>query len=337
MYQCFITVGICWLCGWIGARSGPDSFFKQFPQVTFDPAIAKKLLPLSVIFVGMITFNNLCLKYVEVSFYNVARSLTIVFNVVLTYITLGEKTTFKTLSCLGLVIMGFFVGSGGEVNFSIIGTAFGVISSLFVSLNAIQTKKVMPVVDGNQWTLSAYNNINATLMFIPIILLSPERKVLLDSWEILTSPMYWFLMTVGGVFGFLIGIVTIMQIKLTSPLTHNISGTAKSCVQTVLALMIWRNETNFWNMLGVFLVLFGSAAYSYIRNTEMASASAAKAKQVAGATPSEGASSGSSETSKASGEAAAPSGAASAAGSSGGVVMDVEDDADESETAPLRK
>lgn len=33
----------------------------------------------------MVTFNNLCLKYVEVSFYNVARSLTIVFNVGLSF------------------------------------------------------------------------------------------------------------------------------------------------------------------------------------------------------------------------------------------------------------
>ena len=33
-------------------------------------------------FVGMITFNNLCLKHLGVSFYNVGRSLTTVFNVV---------------------------------------------------------------------------------------------------------------------------------------------------------------------------------------------------------------------------------------------------------------
>lgn len=41
-----------------------------------------QVLPLSVVFVGMITFNNLCLKYLGVSFYNVGRSLTTVFNVV---------------------------------------------------------------------------------------------------------------------------------------------------------------------------------------------------------------------------------------------------------------
>ena len=79
------------------------------------------LLPLSIIFVGMITFNNLCLKYVEVSFYNVARSLTIVFNVALSQIILGSTTSARTGLCLLVVICGFFLGAKGEVNFTKIG------------------------------------------------------------------------------------------------------------------------------------------------------------------------------------------------------------------------
>ena len=38
-------------------------------------------------------------------------------------------------------------------------------------------------------------------------------------------------MTLTGVMGFAIGLVTVMQVKATSPLTHNISGTAKAAVQ----------------------------------------------------------------------------------------------------------
>ena len=65
-------------------------------------------------------------------------------------------------------------------------------------------------------------------------------------------------MTLGGIFGFAIGYVTGLQIKVTSPLTHNISGiviyiciksqvvllpgTAKAAAQTVLATQ-WFSET----------------------------------------------------------------------------------------------
>lgn len=275
-FQCVVTVGICWLLGEIGARAAPGSWFKQFPRFTYKPEVAWKLAPLTLIFVSMITFNNLCLKYVEVSFYNVARSLTIVFNVIFTFAMLGQTTSARTLVCLAVVVLGFFVGSESEVNFSLVGTIFGVTSSVFVSLNSIWTKKGMDLVDKNEWALSGYNNMNASLLFLPIILLSGEPEVIASNWTLLISGRYWGLMTLGGIFGFLIGIVTIMQIKLTSPLTHNISGTAKACVQTVLALIIWQNPTNFANMLGVALVLFGSAGYSYVRNMEMAAADAAK-------------------------------------------------------------
>ncbi len=38
-------------------------------------------------------------------------------------------------------------------------------------------------------------------------------------------------MTLTGIMGFAIGLVTVMQVKATSPLTHNISGTAKAAFQ----------------------------------------------------------------------------------------------------------
>lgn len=45
----------------------------------------------------MIATNNLCLKYVGVAFYYIGRSLTTVFNVIFTYVLLGEKFTRKSL------------------------------------------------------------------------------------------------------------------------------------------------------------------------------------------------------------------------------------------------
>ena len=262
-------------------KQGPlpyvGTYFSQFPPVTYDIAIAKRLGSLALIFVGMITFNNLALKYVEVSFYNVARSLTIVFNVVLTYYMLGETTSAQTLGTLGVVIVGFFMGSAGEVHFSFIGAAFGLFSSLFVALNGIFTKTGMKIVDGNSWRLQFYNNLNASFLFLPLIVLSGELTTISANVRLFFSPYFWFVMVLGGVFGFLIGIVTILQISVTSPLTHNISGTAKACVQTILALYIWGNPTTAANLLGTALVLFGSAAYTYVRSNEMDAAKNAKA------------------------------------------------------------
>ena len=119
----------------------------------------------------MIAFNNICLKYVEVSFYNVARSLSIVFNVIFTYYLLGKGTSLKTCSTLTIVILGFYLGIDGEINLSIFGTLAGVLSSVFVSLNSIYTSKVLPAVNNDKSLLLYYNNVNAAFLFLPFIIL----------------------------------------------------------------------------------------------------------------------------------------------------------------------
>jgi GDP-fucose transporter C1 len=57
--------------------------------------------------------------------------------------------------------------------------------------------------------------------------------VLVQHYETLFSGYFWFCMTITGVMGFAIGMVTVMQIKATTPLTHNISGTAKAAFQVL--------------------------------------------------------------------------------------------------------
>ena len=56
---------------------------------------------------------------------------------------------------------------------------------------------------------------------------------------------------------------------MTSPLTHNISGTAKACAQTVLACIYFREEkTSLW-WLSNLVVLAGSGSYTEVKRQEM--------------------------------------------------------------------
>jgi GDP-fucose transporter C1 len=288
-YQCVITAMICWCAGKCGERAqrqpsnnysavsqneaegapqAKPSFFAQFPKAEYVGGTAKRIFPLSLVFVGMITFNNLCLKWVEVSFYNVARSLTIVFNVFFSRILLGMPTSSTTMCCLLVVIFGFVLGSHGELNFSVKGTIAGICSSLFVSLNSIYTKMVLPAVDDNHWRLTFYNNINAVLLFIPLVTYFEGKIVIAAINNQLQSATFWSAMTVAGFFGFSIGIVTVLQIKATSPLSHNISGTAKAAVQSMMAFYIWGNEATLLGVLGIFTVLGGSLLYTFVKMNE---------------------------------------------------------------------
>jgi GDP-fucose transporter C1 len=268
-YQCLVALIIVVLVDKV-ARS-TTRWKNSLPPLVLKPSTMKAVLKLSIIFVAMITFNNLCLKYVGVAFYFVGRSLTTVFNVILTFVILGQKTSIPAIICCLVIIFGFFLGvdqegEGGAL--SILGVIFGVLASLFVSLNAIYTKSVLTAVDNSIWLLTFYNNINACLLMIPLMIVTGEFQVLFN-YDQLTDLTFWALMTTSGFFGFGIGYITGLQIKVTSPLTHNISGTAKACAQTLIAV-IWFNEIKsalWWLSNG--LVIFGSGAYTRVKQLEM--------------------------------------------------------------------
>eukprot|EP01040_Poterioochromonas_malhamensis_P006419 gene6419-6914_t len=267
-FQCFVTCLVCIALGNIGEMSRKNglkyTFFEEFPLVRYRPIAGIAVLPLSIVFVGMIAFNNLCLQYVEVSFYNVARCLSLVFNVIFTYFLLGKTTTFSTCGTLLVVILGFILGINGEINFSLFGTASGVVSSVFVSLNSIYTSKVLPRVDNDKSLLLYYNNFNACLLFIPLVAFL-EYQILVDNKDKFFSWYFWISMTISGIMGYGIGLVTVLQVKATSPLTHNISGTAKAAVQSLMAFYIWGNEATVKGIVGLLLVVFGSGLYTWVQ------------------------------------------------------------------------
>jgi GDP-fucose transporter C1 len=213
-------------------------------------------------------FNNLCLKYVEVSFYQVARSLTIMANIALTYLILGKTTSTTQLAGCGIVVLGFVLGTLGElgaINATFRGVVFGILSSGFVALYAIYVKKVLPAVGDDSWLLMIYNNVNASLI-MPVCFVVLGELTPIAASDALFSSDYLFTLLIAGALGFLINIATFLQIQVTSPLTHNVVGTFKAAVQTVFAVVFYQNPTTIVFWLGFILTLGGSMLYFSARN-----------------------------------------------------------------------
>ncbi|XP_071438652.1 GDP-fucose transporter 1 [Hetaerina americana] len=270
-YQCLVSSLICFAMSKVSKICPSIISFPDGSPLKWD--VVRKILPLSLLFTGMIAFNNLCLKHVGVAFYYIGRSLTTVFNVVFSYAVLGQHTSRASVLCCAAIVSGFWLGVDQESvagSLSAVGTVFGVLGSLSLSIYSIYMKKIMPFVDNHIWLLSYYNNLYSSIIFIPLMLINNELFEVLN-YERLWDIKFWILMTCGGLCGFSIGYVTALQIKVTSPLTHNISGTAKACAQTVIATVWLEEETQrsalWW--LSNAVVLGGSTAYTRVRQVEM--------------------------------------------------------------------
>lgn len=228
-------------------------------------------MPLALAYVCMLGLNNLCLMHVEVTFYQVARSLSLVFTTIFTKVILKKQVKRRVIKACALVFAGFLLGSIGEMRFTMFGAVCGVASSVFVALYGIYVKQALSQVDNNQWRLLHYNTTLSLFLLLPLILISGEFSQLVNYEKVLYNAHWWLLILVTGLTGFLINISVFLQIKVTTPLTNTISGTAKACVQTLLAAIIYRNPISFTNGSGIALCLAGSAYYSFVKYQEMQS------------------------------------------------------------------
>lgn len=168
--------------------------FKRVPSLSFLTKMelnwndAKKVLPVSLIYISMIATNNICLQYVEVTFYQIARSLTILFTILFSFIFLKVKTSVSVMLACLIVFVGFLLGIKGEVHFSLIGLSFGIISSIFVSLYSVAVKKALSQLDfwwADPSSLSRDKQSEGLTLISPSLFpslsssppLSPERKL----------------------------------------------------------------------------------------------------------------------------------------------------------------
>ena len=95
-----------------------------------------------------------------------------------------------------------------------------------MSLNSIQTKKTLPLLQDSHWRVTLYNNVNASLLFFPLVVAWEGGELLRMFVEGEMNGAFMFMVMTSGVMGFLIGIVTVLQVRK--------DGDRRRAVKTIL-------------------------------------------------------------------------------------------------------
>ncbi|QRV95555.1 GDP-fucose transporter 1 [Ceratobasidium sp. AG-Ba] len=256
-------------------------FFK-LPR-TLDMHIVRGLAPLIACNVLGLSFNNYCLKYVDASFYQVARGLVLPITVATSAVLINSRPSLKVLFASAIVTAGFFVGvlldrasstgSATTSSPSTIGIFFGVLSSFTTALLAVVIKSCLPVVGNSALDLAWYNNLLSAFALAPLIVLAGEGP---DVLELLFSPKatdafqtFVYGSAITGLFGFLINIAGFMSIKVTSPITHMVSSAVKGVLQSILGVWFFSDVISSGRATSIALILFGSIYYTWVKNQEV--------------------------------------------------------------------
>ncbi|KAG8723554.1 hypothetical protein FRC09_002862 [Ceratobasidium sp. 395] len=260
-----------------------------------DMALLKGLAPMITLNVLNLNFNNFCLKYVDASFYQVARGLVLPFTVITSLIFLGAaRPSRRILLACAIVTGGFFTGvfldhittdtlakSTAPSNTdkpsgpSPLGVFFGILSSMSTAMHAVVIKRALDVVDGSAIDLAWYTNLLSSIAIVPIMFIAGEvpgiMKLLFgpggSGSESVFGAFLWGT-AVTGVFGFLICVATLFSIKVTSPITHMVSSAVRGVIQTFFGVWVFGDIVSLGRGTSIALILAGSIYYTWVKHVE---------------------------------------------------------------------
>ncbi|KAF5321877.1 hypothetical protein D9619_000380 [Psilocybe cf. subviscida] len=246
-------------------------------------SIARKLLSFVIVGVSGLLFNTLCLANVDASSFQIARGLSLPMTILVSAIfTRTPPRKLVVLSAL-VVTAGFFVGvtpssrvsriaGGGALGESTVAVAFGTLSSITLALHAVLMKSAYADVGSENATvkLMYYGNLMSAAVLLPFVVLGGEYQSLRALWAAGGEPLRVFVAgtSVTGVFGFMLGIASMLSIKVTSPVTHMFSSAARSVLQTILGMYFFHDILTVQRGSSILVITLGALLYTWVQSLQ---------------------------------------------------------------------
>ncbi|CDS40208.1 GDP fucose transporter [Echinococcus multilocularis] len=261
--ECMFTVVVCL----IRLRSSSFSIIRSLRQGFFSAAKEHSLnIKLSLAFSLMIICNNLCLYYMDMPMYFVARSLAVPISLVFTYRSRSVNKCVGILLGALLVVVGYIVTLIEENLTNLLiaeGIVFGILASLFV---VIYYQEASHLASGNNYDVHLkqiyVNNIICSLFtFIAIAFTETSELMFLPYSLYPETVLFWLLIVLSCITSSFVGTVVLREVTTYSMSHRELIGLVRSLLQTVLAVIIFRvYTTGFW-WVGVLLTAAGTALY----------------------------------------------------------------------------
>ncbi|KAG8933616.1 hypothetical protein FRC01_007967 [Tulasnella sp. 417] len=277
----------------------------EIPRQLLSIEKSKQLAPILIVNVVGLTFNTLCLRGVDASFFQIARGLVLPLTIGVQAIDAKAAPSTPVLAAAATVTVGFFLGiapapvpaaAATSTSSGAIALVWGALSSLMTAVHAVLIKRSLPYVDNSAIQLAYWTNATAALMLLPFVFFNgevasvwvglgygqftdPIAAGMSHPGAVVTPPTWdWHTFVFGclvtGAVGFLLCVAGLLSIKITSPVTHMFSSACRSVLQTLLGVWIFHDILSVNRVSSITVILVGSMYYTWVKAQDAAASQA---------------------------------------------------------------
>ncbi|CAM9139902.1 unnamed protein product [Laminaria digitata] len=239
----------------------------------------RTVIPIGIATAGDILLSNLSFMYVDVTFYTIVKSGSLMWILLWAVAFKFEVMTPGMVYVVAVICLGLFLASWDENDqqFSLPGLLMILGASCFSGLRWALVQLLQQVepacIDPLLviFYISPASAISMTPMALLDILDEDLRGAHLTPASI---GQVAGLILATGMFSFMLIFAEVKLLSITSSLSMGVLGTVKEIVQIFLAVLVFSDRITFWKIAGLLLAMTGSLSYKLIRGKPSARASA---------------------------------------------------------------
>ena len=209
----------------------------------------------SILYTVNIGMSNLSLSRVSFSFHQIMRSTSPVMTICLESIFLKKHQSKRILLSIAPVVVGVSMATFSDVQVTVWGFLLTFLGVFLSALKGILTNIIL--------TRTSLQPLEIIWRMAPICIL--QCMLLSFVHESTPESFPWSNLAVNGILAFLLNWASFTANKNTSALTMTIAGNLKQVLSIIIGFYLFDSNLTPFNILGIFVALFGGFLYSFIK------------------------------------------------------------------------
>ncbi|CAF0909372.1 unnamed protein product [Rotaria sordida] len=224
-----------------------------------------KVLPLAISFCAFVVFTNLSLEYNTIGTYQLFKVLTTPVVALISWQYYKIKYSRMVILTLIPVVIGVCTHSVNDIKLTLFGTIVASIGVMSASIYQVWVGEHLKELEMNSQQLLLYQAPLSAILLVPFIFYMenfPSYRSHEEQQAALTA------IVASGIVAFIVNLSVYWVIKNTSALTYNMIGHMKTVSILVGGYILFKDNLNVKQFIGILLTLSGLFTYTFVKMSE---------------------------------------------------------------------